>query len=95
MSAHQQAALRAWRDAPPGLPPELRVVAWEAGQADRVLAALLDERLSIVQNAPMNAESAAILSAARSRAEVLASRGCLAGATAEVSAAYRAELAAE
>lgn len=87
----QQRRLRAWRAAPAGLPPELRIKSWTMEESQSLLAALLVERLEQTQGGERNASSAALLESVRASPEVVESEQCLRDG-AGVSAAFRAEM---
>lgn len=93
LSEPQQLRLRAWRAAPAGLPPALRVKAWTMEERQSLLAALLDERLEQTQGGERNANSAALLKAVRASPELVEAQQCLSDA-AGVIAAFRAEVSA-
>lgn len=89
----QQRRLRAWRAAPAGLPPAMRIRAWTTDEHQSLLAALLDERLEQTQGSGGSSNSAALLRSIRALPEVVEAQDCLSDA-ASVVAAFRSEVAA-
>jgi hypothetical protein len=69
--------LAVWRALPPGLPPELKVVAWSEVEAKDLLAALLEERLAATGQGSISPASVELLAQARARPEVVEARSLL------------------
>lgn len=90
----QRRRLLAWRAAPAGLPPEMRVKTWTDEKSRSILAALLDERLAQKQGGVISPEGVALLAAVRGDSEVASARACISDA-AEIFAAFRTEIDSE
>lgn len=66
--------LMAWRQAPPGLPAEFRVVQWSEPELRSLQAALLNERLAACSDIAIRPDLSSLLAGARSQTEIASAK---------------------